>query len=226
MEKQFSAESSTQGTRIEQYVVSTFSPEDSVLRAVRERSKRESMPQIHVGNMDGLHLEVLARATGAKKAVEIGTLAGYSGICLLRGMGPQGKLITLEADHRFADIASESFKSAGLGNQVEIIKGFAMENLPKISHRGPFDLVFIDADKENYPNYLNWAAENLRIGGVVIGDNTLAFGMIADENFEDPEDEAAVKAIRKFNCIAAQSGRFRSTLLPTGEGLTFAVKIR
>lgn len=207
------------------YFESTFRPEDEFLKAIRIRAEKQGLPAIHVGVGDGLHLEVLARAIGAKKAVEIGTLAGYSGVCLLRGMPPGGKLYTFEYEQKHADVAAISFAEAGLKEHVEIHVGAALEGLSKIEKDAPFDLVFIDADKVNYPNYLAWASRFLRRGGVILADNTFGFGMIADRSFEDPEDEAAILALRQFNEQVAQSGEFRATLLPTGEGLTMAVKL-
>jgi caffeoyl-CoA O-methyltransferase len=211
---------------IVEYTVDTFNPEDAILREVRERSERAGLPNIQVGSMDGLHLEVLARAAGARKAVEIGTLGGYSGICLLRGLQPGGKLHTFEYEALHADVARESFAKAGFTAQVRQYLGPALSNLPKVESEGPFDLVFIDADKPNYPAYLEWAAANLRVGGLLIGDNTFGFGMIADRKFADAEDEETVRALRTFNQQAASGGRFRATMIPTGEGLTVAVKIR
>ena len=172
--------------------------------------------------MDGLHIEVITRALNAKKAVEIGTLGGYSGTCICRGMGPEGKLYTMEINELNASVAKESFVKAGFEKNTEIHLGPALLNLPRINKFGPFDLVFIDADKDNYPNYLRWAAEHLRIGGVVLGDNTFACGEI----YEKSSGKPSVDALRAFNQECAAGGRFKSTILPTGEGLTFAVKIK
>ncbi|MGZ3687319.1 MAG: O-methyltransferase [Bdellovibrionota bacterium] len=224
MQKTFSAEISG---KISKYVFETFHPEDAVLAEIRERSTSRGLPEIQVGTMDALHLEVLTRLAGARKVVEIGTLGGYSGVAILRGMGPQGKLWTFEYEPKHAEVARETFAKAGFSGQVELHVGAASENLSKIEKDGPFDLVFVDADKVSYPAYLEWAAQNLRVGGAVLGDNTFAWGMIADERFETSEDEAAVRALRKFNEQAASvRGRFRTTILPTGEGLTVAVKTR
>jgi caffeoyl-CoA O-methyltransferase len=223
MNKDYAAESTD---KIANYVHDLFKPEDQLLVDVRRRATQAGLPSIHVGRMDGLHLEVLTKSFGARKAVEIGTLAGYSGVCLLRGMGSQGKLYTFEYELKHAEIARETFQKAGVSQQVELFVGPATDNLSKIEKHGPFDLVFIDADKVNYPKYLSWAADNLRVGGVVLGDNTFAWGMIADDQFENQEDEASARALQEFNREAAIGGRFRATLLPTGEGLTFAVKIR
>lgn len=212
--------------KISDYVQRVFQPEDSFLADVRKRAEAAGLPPIHVGRMDGLHLEVLVRAFGARKTVEIGTLAGYSGVCLARAMGPAGKLYTFEYEPKHAEVARETFRKASVANQIELFVGPAIENLPKIEAQGPFDLVFIDADKVSYPRYLKWAADHLRVGGVVLGDNTFAWGTIADDRFDDPETEASARALQAFNRDAAQGGRFRSTILPTGEGLTVAVKIR
>jgi caffeoyl-CoA O-methyltransferase len=216
--------------RLARYMIDAFRPADAALEEVKERARAAGLPMIQVGAMDGLHLEVLARLSGARKAVEIGTLAGYSGLCLLRGMGEDGRLWTFEADPKHADVAQETFRRNGVAERVRIHRGPASERLPAIEGEGPFDLVFIDADKTGYPAYLDWAARNLRVGGVALGDNTFAWGMIADEGIADPEDRVTVEALREFNRQAAlppeRGGRFRATLLPTGEGLTVAVKVR
>ncbi|MEW6055079.1 MAG: O-methyltransferase [Bdellovibrionota bacterium] len=212
--------------KIVDYVEKLFRPEDAILREVRIECERKGLPAIQVGSMDALHLEVITRAIGAQKAVEIGTLGGYSGVSILRGMSPQGKLYTFEYVPLHAEVAKKSFENAGFADRVEIYVGSALANLPKIKSQGPFDLVFIDADKETYPYYLKWAAENLRIGGVVLGDNTFAWGRITDEAIEEPETQKSVLGLREFNQMAAQGGRFRSTILPTGEGLTMAVKVK
>lgn len=197
-----------------------FQPEDEVLREIRERGVREGLPAIAVGKFDGLHLELLARAAGALKAVEIGTLGGYSGVCLLRGMGPHGVLHTFEFSEKHARVAGESFHKAGVSSRAHLHVGPALTTLREIEAEGPFDLVFIDADKVGYPAYLAWAAEHLREGGMLLADNAFGFGEIhvsADEG---------VVALRKFNEELAQGGRFRATMLPTAEGLALGVKVR
>ncbi len=202
------------------YLERVFRPEDAVLRETRERSLRAGLPDIQVGGMDALHLEVLTRAAGARKAVEIGTLGGYSGTAIVRGLGKGGRLHTFELEPAHAEVARESFRKAGVLDLVEIHVGPALERLPDIEGESPFDLVFIDADKERYPAYLAWAARHLRVGGIVLGDNTFAFGEIVDGR------DAGAVALREFNRELAQGGRFRATLLPTGEGLSLGVKIR
>lgn len=212
--------------RISEYVQNTFQPEDEVLKEIRERTQKNNMPLIQVGSMDALHLEVLVRMTGARKAVELGTLAGYSGVIIARAMGKQGRLYTFEYNPKHATVARETFEKHGFADQVELFVGPALEQLKKIESQGPFDVVFIDADKNGYPAYLKWAAEHLRVGGVVIGDNTFAFGHIADEKFDDEDLASKVAALREFNKKAATGGRFKATALPTAEGLTVAVKVK
>ena len=198
-----------------------FQPEDDVLREIRERSVREGLPPIAVGRFDGLHLEVLARACGATRAVEIGTLGGYSGVCLLRGMGAHGVLHTFEYSPKHARVAEESFHKSGFGARAHIHVGPAVEKLREIEAEGPFDLVFIDADKVSYPAYLAWAGEHLREGGVLLGDNAFAFGEI-----HLPGGDEGRAALRRFNDELARSGRFRATMIPNAEGLAMGVKVR
>ena len=213
--------------KIAEYVEDLFQPLDPVLKDINSRALESGLPEIQVDPMDGLHIEVITRAMGAKKAVEIGTLAGYSGTCICRGMGPEGKLYTFELNDKNASISKESFKKAGFENNAEIIVGPALLNLPRISKLGPFDLVFIDADKEGYPSYLRWAIENLRIGGVILADNTFGWGDVVDSRYDkNPLEKPTITALRAFNKECAQSERLRSTIIPTTEGLTLAVKIK
>ncbi len=198
-----------------------FQPEDDVRAEIRERSVREGLPAIAVGRFDGLHLEVLARLLGARKAVEIGTLGGYSGVCLLRGMPKDGVLHTFELTEHHAGVARESFRKAGFAKRAHVHVGPALEKLREIESEGPFDLCFIDADKVSYPAYLAWAADHLRVGGAVLGDNAFGWGGVAK-----PGGDEGIRALRKFNEELARGGGFRATMLPTEEGLALGVKLR
>jgi caffeoyl-CoA O-methyltransferase len=209
--------------RLSAYVKKTYAPEDEVLREIRERCAREGLPDIQIGALDARHLEVLASVAGARRAVEIGTLGGYSGVSLLRGMGIGGVLDTIEIDPRHAEVARESFRRAGYSTQARIHLGAATSVLPKLAAQGPFDLVFIDADKESYPDYLNWAADNLRAGGLVLADNVFLFGELTDK--PTGARATAIAGMQAFHQILANSGRFRATVLPTGEGLAVGVRI-
>jgi caffeoyl-CoA O-methyltransferase len=206
--------------KLVRYLNRVFKPEDAALKETRERSLKAGLPEIQVGSMDALHLEVLTRAVGARKAVEIGALGGYSGTAIARGLGKGGRLHTFELESKHAEVARESFRKAGVLDRIEIHVGPALERLPDCEGDAPFDLVFIDADKERYPAYLAWAAHHLRVGGVVLGDNAFAFGEIADGR------GAGAVALREFNEELAQGGRFRATMIPTGEGLAMGVKLK
>ncbi|HEY6911383.1 MAG TPA: O-methyltransferase [Myxococcales bacterium] len=205
---------------LSEWAESVFHPEDAVLREIRDRSVQEGLPAIAVGRFDGLHLEVIARAIGALKAVEIGTLGGYSGTCLLRGMGVHGVLHTFEYSEKHAKVASVSFHKAGVAARAHIHVGAALDKLSEIEAEAPFDLVFVDADKVNYPKYLDWAATHLREGGVLLADNAFGFGEI-----HLPGGDEGRAALRKFNQELAQGGRFRATMIPTAEGLAMGVKV-
>jgi caffeoyl-CoA O-methyltransferase len=205
------------------YVTRVYHPEDAVLAEVRARSAAAGLPDIQVAPLDARHLEVLARASGARRAVEIGTLGGYSGIALLRGMEPDGTLDTIEIEPRNAEVARESFRRAGFAARARIHVGRALEVLPRLAAGAPFDLVFIDADKDGYPQYLDWAAEHLRPGGLVLLDNAFLFGHLPDK----PVGERAVSiaAMQAVHESLARGGRFRATVLPTGEGLALGVRV-
>jgi len=205
------------------YVARVYAPEDDVLREIRERSLREGLPDIQLAALDARHLEVLARACRARRAVEIGTLGGYSGVALLRGMGDKGFLDTVEISRKHAKVATESFRKAGVAKRARVHIGAADTILPRLAARGPFDLCFIDADKSGYPDYLAWAADNLRRDGLVVLDNAFLFGHLPRKPAGELVGE--IRAMQAVHQALAGGGRFRATVLPTGEGLAVGVKI-
>jgi caffeoyl-CoA O-methyltransferase len=210
--------------KLSDYVARVYGPEDEVLAEIRKRSAAAGLPDIQVAALDALHLEVIARAAGVQRAVEIGTLGGYSGVALLRGMAPDGELDTIEMSERHAAVARESFRRAGFAARAHVHVGAAADVLPRLVPGGPFDLVFIDADKEGYPAYLDWATDNLRPGGIVLLDNAFLFGSLADPP-TGGDRAAQIRAMQSVHEILARSGRFRATVLPTGEGLAFGVRV-
>lgn len=217
MNKQFGNEDGDLAT----YVARVYAPEDEALHEIRERSRLAGLPDIQVAALDARHLEILARACRARRAVEVGALGGYSGVSILRGMGKLGVLDTVEAEPKHAEVARESFRRNGFARRVRVHVGQAVEVLPRLRRRGPYDLCFIDADKESYPIYLSWAADNLRKGGLVILDNAFLFGELANP----PAGNAAIAAMQATHEMLAGSGRFRATVIPTGEGLAVGVKL-
>ncbi|MEN9825711.1 MAG: hypothetical protein RI953_1456 [Pseudomonadota bacterium] len=208
-----------------EYAFNCFHPEDENLAEIRTRAAHEKLPNIHVGGMDGLHLEVLIRSVGARKVVEIGSLAGYSGLCIARAIPDDGHLHCFEFFEKNCRVSSETFSRNGVSQKVTIHPGDAVSNLPRIENLGPFDAVFIDADKANYPNYLAWAEKNLRVGGLLIADNTFAWGLVLQNTFDTESQRKDAEGVDLFNRSVANSPLWRATILPTGEGLTLAVKI-
>lgn len=207
------------------YAFETFRPEDEILKNVRKNCLEKGLPEIQIGTFDGKHLEILTRIASPKKAIEIGTLGGYSGICIARGLPADGHLDTLELYEQHAQVARESFEISGLSKKITVHVGEARATLKNLSEDGPYDFAFIDADKVNYPFYLEWCEKNLRSGGVLIADNTFGFGLIQKEKEDLGENRFAIQGLRKFNQKISQNKNFRSTLLPTGEGMTLAIKL-
>lgn len=175
----------------------------------------EGIPAIMLGPSEGQLVQLLARLSGAKKAVEVGTLVGYSAVHLARGMGPAGKLWTIEYEAHHAEVARKNLAAAGVADRVTVLEGAGVDVLPTLSSQGPFDLVFIDADKDNYPNYAAWALEHLRPGGMIIGDNAFLFGKLL-------EDDGRGGAMRKFHELVAAS--CDSVCIPTPDGLVVGLK--
>lgn len=174
----------------------------------------EGVPSIMVGPSEGRLLQLLARLGGARKAVEVGTLAGYSAIHLARGMGPLGRLWSIEYDAGHAALARDNIAAAGLSAQIEVRQGRGADVLPSLSQHAPFDLVFLDADKEGYPDYAAWALEHLRPGGLLLGDNAFLFGDLLAEG-------GRASAMRAFHELVAS--RCDSVCIPTPDGLVLGI---
>lgn len=190
-------------------------PHDPVLERVFEAPEREGIPAIHVGPSEAKAIHLLLRLTSAKKVVELGTLAGYSGIWIARALPPGGMLYTIEANPKHAEMAQRHFEAAGLASRVTVLIGKGVDVLPTLEDKAPFDAVFVDADKASYDVYGRWAARNLRPGGLLVGDNAYFFGKLLDET-----EEAA--AVRRFHEEAARF--FDTVCLPTPDGLLLGVK--
>lgn len=207
--------------RVRRYLEDALGPEDDVLAEIRRRSREAGLPEIAVARFDGRHLEAVARAIGAEKIVEIGTLGGYSGVCLARALPADGRLDTFEFDPKHAEVARESFRRAGFEGRARVHEGPALENLPSIEKDGPFDMVFVDADKTGYPAYGRWAAEHLRPGGVLLADNVFRAAYPPDERW----GRESIEALDSFNREILHGGDFFATFLPTVEGLAMGVRI-
>jgi caffeoyl-CoA O-methyltransferase len=174
------------------------------------------MPPIQVNRDEGKLLELLLRLVGARRVVELGTLAGYSAIRIARALPEDGKLWTIDCEAHHAAVARENIAAAGFSDRVEVLVGVAVGVLETLVADGPFDAVFIDADKENYDVYGRWAASHLRVGGLLVADNTLYFGRLLDER------EPAAAAMRRFHREAA--ARFDTAHITTADGQLLGVK--
>lgn len=193
--------------------------EDTVLERVKEVIRTHNMPEISIAPGYGRLLTMLVTMIGATKVLEIGALGGYSGICLARGLKEGGKLISLELKQEFADVAKQNLTEAGLGELVEYRIGEALIHLNDLLEQGErFDFFFIDADKVNYPNYLELAIKLANPGAIIAGDNTLMRGKVVDTN----QTKASVQAMRTFNQLIATDPRLESTILPAYDGLALA----
>ncbi len=204
--------------QLNQYVTENFVDEGDVLGFVRDETIRHEMPQINLDPYEGKMMQVLVAMSGAKKIVEIGTLAGYSAIWIARGLPADGQLITIEKSSKHADIARGHIEKAGVSDKVTVYQGDGLQILNKISPSAPYDMVFIDADKPNYVNYLNWAVEHLRVGGTVMAHNALWSGQILNPQTSD--DHGMVD----FNQALANHPQLTGTIFEIGDGLAVGVK--
>ena len=175
----------------------------------------EGIPQIMVGPSEGRLLFLLMKLVGAKKIVEVGTLVGYSAIHMARALPADGHLWSIEYDPKHAQVARHNIATAGLGDRITVLVGAGVEVLPTLTDKGPFDAVFIDADKQNYDKYGRWAVDNLRSGGLVLGDNAYLFGELL-------EDSDRGKAMRAFHEHVATT--CESVCVPTPDGLVIGIK--
>jgi caffeoyl-CoA O-methyltransferase len=207
--------------RLTDYVREVFVPLDARLESLRPASEEAGMPQIHIRPEEGLMLQFLAQLVGASRIVEIGTLAGYSATWLARALPPDGRLITLDINPEHADFAREGFRRAGLDDRITIKVGPALESLREISAEGPFDLVFIDADKDSYPAYLRWSVENVRVGGLVLGHNAFMGGRIVDQK---EMKMPAVRQMLEFNRALAEHPDLLATIIPIGDGIAAGIR--
>jgi predicted O-methyltransferase YrrM len=202
-----------QWTAVDRYLTDLFVPPDPALEAALQASAAAGLPAINVSPNQGKLLQLLARAQGARAILEIGTLGGYSTIWLARALPEGGRLITLESDPKHAVVARANLARAGLAGVVELRLGPALETLPRLAAegRGPFDLIFIDADKPGYPDYLAWALKLSRRGSLIIADNVVRGGAVADAASDDPR----VQGVRRFSELLAAEPRVSATAIQT-----------
>jgi predicted O-methyltransferase YrrM len=203
-------------TDVDRYVSDRLAPADAALEAAVRASEAAGLPAIQVSAPQGRMLHVLARAVGARRILEIGTLGGYSTIWLARALPPDGALVTLEAEPRHAEVALANLLRAGVAHQVELRLGLALESLQRLEQErvAPFDLVFIDADKPNIPAYFDWALRLSRPGALILVDNVVRDGELANAASADP----AVRGVRALVEQLAAERRVAATVVQTVGG--------
>lgn len=195
---------------IDRELVALFAPEDEALQAAQEAGRANEMPPIAISPLQGRLLQVLARTCGARKILEIGTLAGYSTIWLARALPEGGRVISLEVSEKHAAVARASLDRAGLADRSEVRVGPAQETLPALQSEAPFDLVFIDADKPGYPTYLDWALQLTRAGSLIVADNCVRGG----EPLRGTSDDPGMRALGEYDRRVASDPRLLSVALP------------
>ena len=204
--------------KLNEYITELYAPEDDGLKHILAETERNNMPDIGLLPFEGRLLQFLAEMIDAKKIVEIGTLAGYSGTWMARALPANGKLFTVEVSSKHAAVARANFDYAGVGDKVEVRQGDAHDILSKLSNQAPFDMVFIDANKDSYPFYLDWAVENVRIGGLIAAHNALRGGkVVMPDDVGDAEMDA-------FNKRIAAHPQLSSYLIGVGDGMAAAVR--
>jgi caffeoyl-CoA O-methyltransferase len=199
-----------------EYLRSLFWEEDGALTGLTADLAVRG-PQIQIGPDEGRLLQLLVAAVRAERVLEVGTLFGYSAIWMARALPPHGRLDTIEYTDAHADAARMWVDRAGLGDQVEIHRGAALEVLPRLS--GPYDVAFFDAAKAEYPAYLDHALRLVRPGGLILADNVLWLGRVADRTVNDPD----ISGIREYNRRIATDPRLLSTIVPVCDGLAISV---
>lgn len=206
-------------TPVETYVRDLFAPEDAVLVKIRQRHAERGFPAIYVSPEEGRLLHVLLRLAGARRVLEVGSLAGYSGVWLGRALPADGELVTIEMDPVRADATREAFTEAGLERRARVVVGDAREVLSRLE--GAFDAVFLDADKEHMPDYFSQVMRLLPVGGLLLADNAFFHGTVADPADTSP----AAMGMRAYNRLAANDPRLATAVVPIRDGLVVSVRV-
>jgi predicted O-methyltransferase YrrM len=215
-------------TAVDSYFGDLLIARDEKLDAALAANQKAGLPAIDVSRLQGKFLELLVRISGARRILEIGTLGGYSTIWLARGLPEGGRIVTLEFDPHHAEVARANLEHAGVLDRVDLRVGRAIDTLPKLENTAdsPFDLIFIDADKESYPEYLDWALRLSRVGTVIVADNVVRDGRVVEADCDDER----VQGVRRFTERLAAEPRLSATVLQNVgtkgyDGLALAVVV-
>jgi caffeoyl-CoA O-methyltransferase len=206
------------------YSCNLFAPEDTALKDLARAAREYGLPGWEVSQDVGRLLQVLCRAVGAKRVVEFGTLAGYSALWIAGALPVDGRVISLEYNPEYAAFAREQLAKSEAGLKVEVRVGTALEMLPELEREEPFDVVFLDADKEHYPEFLDWSTRVLRPGGLLLADNVLHSSSWNGQKPLDPAaDDPRVAGVHEFNRRLAGDPHFTSIIIPMRDGVAAAV---
>jgi predicted O-methyltransferase YrrM len=204
----------------DKFLRDTFHADDTHLHRLQTQADQEGLPAISIGPEQGKFLQVLIHLTHARKVLEIGCLGGYSGAWMARALPEGGKLISLELEEKHAAFTRRQWAAMGLGDKTEVRVGPALETLPGLADEAPFDLIFIDADKINYPAYLDWALRYSRPGTVILGDNVSMGGHLATP---DRQHHDGIRGMRSFAERMGSDPRLISTVVPYLDGIAMGV---
>ncbi len=208
---------------VAEYASAHSSGPDDVQIALQEVTQQRTggAAGMQIGDDQAVLMEIIARAMGARRALEVGTFTGYSALAVARGMGPEGRLLCCDVSEEWTAIAREYWERAGVSDRIELRLGPAIDTLRALPAGEQFDLAFLDADKTSYPAYFEEIVPRLRQGGLLLADNTLQGGRV----FDAAADDESTVAIRRFNDNAVAEPHMRAVLLPIGDGLTFLQKL-
>lgn len=209
----------------QKYLNEVFGLPDPELAEIREALFAHEVEYMAVSGAEARILQFLIRVTEAKRVVEVGTLFGFSTLAMAKALPEDGMLWTLEKSKENFAMASKHFAKFAAGKKIKALNGEGTELLASIEKEGPFDMVFIDADKAGYVRYLDWAEMNVRKGGYIVGDNTFLFGALWGPARDRNINEKQIATMKEFNSRLANPTRYNSTLIPTVEGLTVAQKL-
>jgi predicted O-methyltransferase YrrM len=204
------------------YIRNLFAQE---YRKIQEGCLFEKKQRIQISAEEGKLLSLFIKINKVKSIIEVGTLYGYSSICMAKAVSEDGYVYTIENNPEHSRVARKNFSAFNLNNKITLIEGDALEKLNELSTRAPFDMIFIDADKGSYPKYLDWAELYIKQGGLIVADNTLLFDTVFLESPPKGVSKQSWHAMREFNNRLSNEKKYHSILIPTDEGMTVALKL-
>lgn len=207
------------------YLQEVFPLNDPDLLKIKERLQQQDLDFMSVSGPEARVLQFFIRALNLSQVVEVGTLFGYSAVAMAQALPAGGRVISLEKSEDNFKVAKELVAASSVASKIELICGDALDSLSAIEGRGPFDLVFIDANKGAYVDYLSWAEKNVRSGGLIIGDNTFLFGGVYGASRDPAVGPKQIRVMQEFNSRLADRSKYNSIMIPSFEGMTVAQKL-